>query len=245
MSTAFDQDQFMSIYPNGIARHYWTIARNDIIYRQLKSAGLHSKKIVEIGCGRGVVVEYLLKKGVNITGVELAATQPYPGAENAVILGQDALTLPEAQRAEFEVMMMLDVAEHIEKPEAFIQMMLQAYPNVKHILLTVPACQELWSNYDVFNGHYRRYDLAALEELVQKFKWKSLGSRYFFHSLYPMMKLIIKMSNSRETTIKAPSGAIQLFIHKVFQITLLLDYLVVPSRWKGSSLIVIANKGNL
>ncbi len=241
MSTAFDQDQFMSIYPDGIAKHYWTIARNDIIYSQLKSAGLHTKKIVEVGCGRGVVVQYLLNKGVDITGVELADTQAYPGAENAVLLGQDALTLPQDQRETFEVMMLLDVAEHIEKPEAFIQMMLEAYPNVKHILLTVPACQELWSNYDVFNGHYRRYDRAALEELVQKFNWKSLGSRYFFHALYLMMKLIIKLSNSRETTIKAPNG-FALVIHRIFHAILNLDFRLIPGNWKGSSLIVIAKK---
>ena len=41
------------------------------------------------------------------------------------------------------------------------------FENAKHLVITVPARQELWTNYDVFNGHFKRYNLTDLEGFVR------------------------------------------------------------------------------
>lgn len=242
MTTTFDHEQFHSIYPDGIENHYWTIARNHIIYWMLVKNGLRNKKILEIGCGRGVVTKYLRGKGIQVTGVELADTSPYPGAENFVKLHTNALDLSEDERAEYEVLMMLDVVEHIEDPTAFLEEIIAAFPNVKQLVLSVPARKEIWSNYDEFNGHYRRYDLDQLKTLIESVNYKTKDISYFFHILFPVMKFVLRFNKKRETTIKAPKGFLKLFIHKILYFILLQDYLALPPGWKGSSLLVIGDK---
>ena len=71
MATEFNQEQFDSIYPNGIENHYWNRARNILLKNILKKTGA-VKNILEVGCGKGIVTEYLLNNGFGINGIELA-----------------------------------------------------------------------------------------------------------------------------------------------------------------------------
>jgi hypothetical protein len=74
---AFDADKFREAYPDGIENNYWSVARNWII-----EAALPDKAhILEIGCGRGVVVSYLLSRGGNAWGSELASPPLLAGTE--------------------------------------------------------------------------------------------------------------------------------------------------------------------
>ena len=78
----------------------------------------------------------------------------------------DARQLEVAQRNEVRTILLLDVIEHLEDPVAFLAELRSHFPALRHLLLTVPARQELFSNYDEFNGHFRRYDPALLRELL-------------------------------------------------------------------------------
>ena len=71
MDTEFNKEQFDSIYPQGIENHYWNNARNKLLKNILKKSGA-VKNILEVGCGKGIVTEYLLHNGFGINGVELA-----------------------------------------------------------------------------------------------------------------------------------------------------------------------------
>ncbi|HEY8966974.1 MAG TPA: class I SAM-dependent methyltransferase, partial [Candidatus Methylacidiphilales bacterium] len=184
-ATAFDRHQFDAIYPPGVEAHYWVRARNRLIGGFLAELGLPADEpILEIGCGRGIVVAYLAARGRHIEGVELAPVPPVPEAAARVRSGLGFEALPEADRARYRTLLLLDVIEHIGDRPRFLREILAAFPAARRIVVTVPARQEVWSNYDEFNGHFLRYDIPELERLAAASGLRCAGARYLFHALY-------------------------------------------------------------
>ena len=69
--TTFSQEHFERAYPTGIENHYWTNARGRIVFHEIEKNCLSTYKILEIGCGRGVVLDCLRAKGIDCHGVVL------------------------------------------------------------------------------------------------------------------------------------------------------------------------------
>ena len=57
---------------------------------------------------------------------------------------------------------LLDVLEHQEDDKTFLQDLVGKMRPGSMLLLTVPALQSLWSQWDVALGHFRRYDKNSL-----------------------------------------------------------------------------------
>ena len=91
--TEFTQDKFESAYPLGIEFHYWTSARNQIIKHRIKKIYAAKRNILEIGCGKGIIVDYLRKSKINCWGIETAQCQPLEGAKVHILNNQDAPNL--------------------------------------------------------------------------------------------------------------------------------------------------------
>jgi hypothetical protein len=236
-NTVFTNAQFQQIYPDGIENHYWNNARNAIILRFIKRNRLQNKHMLEIGSGRGVVLKYLHYKGISCTGVEKAVIEPLIDIGDYFYAQTDAFDLPPEKKKLFSVVMLLDVIEHIKHPELFIQKIIRTFPNVSHILVTVPARQELWTNYDQFTGHYKRYSLRDLKNpAVGDIDYISGG--YFNHILYPVFLLYARFLRKRETTIKAPAR-FKIGVHRMLSFILQADYLVFPGEWRGTSVIAL------
>ena len=80
-ATKYTEALFSDNYPPGVENHYWSRIRNWVLHRTLRIAerkGIRnpSAQILEIGCGPGVVVDYLFQRGFPIRGVELGTPQP-------------------------------------------------------------------------------------------------------------------------------------------------------------------------
>lgn len=236
-NSAFSQEQFNSIYPEGIENHYWNHARNRIIRKVLQKNRLQHGKILEIGCGKGIVVEYLRDLKINCFGVELADVSVHPSAADFIYASTDAFSLPQEFRDSVDTVMILDVLEHLGTPEIFIDSILHSFKNIAHILVTVPARPELWTNYDTFNGHYRRYRLMDLVHLNDKYL-PVHEAGYFNHILYPVFFIFARLIRNRDTAIKAPSG-IAISIHRILSLILQLDYALFPRKLAGTSIIAL------
>jgi hypothetical protein len=239
--TEFSATDFDCVYPTGIERHFWTVARCRILADAINRLPDRGGKILEIGCGRGVVVGELRGAGLDCVGVELADDVPVPASlAEFVMTGVDATQLPSDFRGQIATVLLLDVIEHLPDPGAFVSSITGSYPAVRHLIVTVPARSELWSNYDEFCRHYRRYDLKALcETLVQAgFNVSRVG--YFFHSLYPFM-LMAKLGRGRATRLRAP-GRWTALLHNIAADILYWESVFLPSALYGTSAIAIANK---
>jgi hypothetical protein len=240
MGTEFNKAQFDAIYPKGIEKHYWTHARNVILSRLITRhyKGAH---ILEVGCGRGIVVKYLTENGLNIRGVELAEVPIENGMEGIVKTGVDVFELSDSEYGDVDTIMLLDVIEHLEFPAQFIGALKKKFSNLKTFIITVPACNELFSNYDLFNGHYRRYDAAMLANEFGALKPIKTKISYFFHALYIPARVLLKTKGKREEKIMAPKGMLAIFIHRFLAMTFFIEYKILPSGLKGTSLILRAD----
>ena len=235
--SAFTKEQFNKIYPEGIGNHYWNHARNRIIRRFLNKHGLNSGKMIEIGCGRGVVLDFLRKSGMNCLGAELGDPEPISETRDYIYTKTDAFELQAELRHSFDTVLLFDVIEHIENPSEFLFTVRQKFENAKYLVITVPARQELWTNYDAFNGHYKRYNLSDLKDLSTP-GFSLMEARYFNHLLYPVFWIFAMFIKKRGTDIKAPVGISVLF-HRIISILLQIDFYLFPSRLFGTSIISV------
>jgi SAM-dependent methyltransferase len=71
VSTDFSAGQYSEAYGPGVERDFWHLSRNRIILSCLRRLG--PGRVLDVGCGRGILVDYLLARGVDCFGVELGA----------------------------------------------------------------------------------------------------------------------------------------------------------------------------
>lgn len=238
MKTVFDEDRFRSAYPEGIEFHWWQQARCAIIARELRRIARPDLSVLDVGCGRGIEVSCLRGRGVDCLGVERSVTHPLPGMEEHIRYGMDARDLPAELRARCGSLLLLDVIEHLDDPADFLADLVRSFPHLSSVLLTVPARQELWSNYDVYYGHQRRYTPEMIAGLAHTLGWNIAGIRYFFHSPYLAARIAGFLGVERTRQISAPSGVLRR-LHRAAARILSAEARVVPGRCPGTSLIAV------
>ncbi len=236
MTTTFSEQQYHLAYPDGIESHWWTLARSRIVADAIARYAAQNTPVLEVGCGRGVAVKNLRDLGIATAGVELAAVDPLPVVANYVTTALDATEMPENERAQYQTLLLLDVIEHMADPAAFIQSLIAAFPNASMLIVTVPAGQALWSNYDEFYGHHRRYSLTMLTRLGDVLNGEIVKASYFFHTLYLPARLLAMLGRNRETRIASPQRS-QLWLHRIMAYMMKIEYLLLPKRLRGTSAI--------
>jgi SAM-dependent methyltransferase len=234
MATEFSDDQFDQAYPDGIENHWWNLARNSILTNAVKKFAGAGAVVLDVGCGRGFVVKYLRDQGIDCTGVELAKARPVFSARCHVRVGIDAWDLPPTERIRYDTILLLDVIEHVPDPAAFLQRLCDGFPNLLHLIITVPARQELWSNYDECYGHCRRYSLEMLKRTSITPGADCISASYFFHLTYPVCWAAAHLAKKRETKLHAPLG-IGKWLHKLISCVMILDYHILPGCMPGMS----------
>jgi len=239
VDTSFDQTEFDLAYSDGVEDNYWSLARNRIILDVLKANNLAATKIIEVGCGKGIVTQYLADRGVDCVGIELAAVQPIN--EKIVHTGKNAIEMSEEFRQQFQSLMLLDVIEHIEEPAKFIGELFSHYKHISSILVTVPARKELWSNYDEFYGHFRRYDLDLMKQTIDQVGYEIRDLRYFFHSLYLPGRITVGLFKKRNLKMNPPKGVMKI-VHKMIAAFMIAESAMLPKRWAGTSVLCVARR---
>lgn len=237
--TAFDALQFSSIYPDGVERHYWNRCRNRVILDAVRPIS-NDGPILEVGCGKGLVVSFLRNHGCDVRGVELANVTPLPGLDPYVQTGRNALDLRAGEREQIRTILLLDVIEHIEEPVSFLRQLRSGFPALRNLVITVPACQELFSNFDVFNGHFRRYDLALLRSHAKLADARLTKAGYFFHALYPAARVQLRFAKQRSLKFNVPAVGPSSWLHALLGHACYWEHKLLPASWKGSSIIARA-----
>jgi len=238
MSTEYSIGQYHSNYPDGAEHHWWNQARNGLIYRLLRGLAVPARRVLEVGCGRGVVVDHLRRRGVECDGVELAPVEPFASVREHVRGGVDALELSSDERAAYDVVMLLDVLEHLPEPATFLRALSEAYPNARTFVVTVPARQELWSNYDEHYGHFLRYSMPTLQAMLQRSGLRIASMGYFFHGIYPLAWFLSRLKRDRALALQVPRGAMRL-AHRLIGRALLWDARWLPGWLPGMSLYAV------
>ncbi len=236
MESAYVEDQYKLSYPDEVEHHWWHLTRHAVISHELKKILKEESRLLEIGCGRGVVTKYLREQRIDCVGIELARVTPLREVKEFARSATKPDDLPVMERERYDVIVLFDVIEHILDPAGFLKPLEKLFPNLKHVVITVPARAELWSNYDDFYGHHRRYSMAMIEELSKDLSWNIIRKSYFFHALYIAIWAAVILRLKRSIKIDAPGKSVR-NIHRIFSLAQIWEYRLLPKYIPGTSII--------
>lgn len=93
-----------------------------------KAGSLAGKKIVDIGCGGGILAEGLAKKGANVVGIdaspEVISIAQHHARQSNLPIHYETITaedLAKTSSGQFEVVTCLELLEHVPDPKSIIQ----------------------------------------------------------------------------------------------------------------------------
>ena len=96
-----------------------------------------------------------------------------------------ALALP-FEDAVFDVVTAFDVLEHCEPEDTALDEVRRVLRPGGHLVLSVPAYSWAWTDFDVANGHHRRYTTARAAAAVERAGFVTDRVTYGFASVFPM-----------------------------------------------------------
>lgn len=228
-----------AVYALGTENHFWCLARNRIISRQLRCLPDFdaTMPIFDVGCGRGFTIAHLVRNGYTCHGSDLSDYSPaHPDAAGRAFYNIDLAQLPEGIRKETRVILILDVLEHLPSPETLLRSLREVFPAAKWLVVTVPARSELWSNYDEYYGHYCRYSSRSLVHMLESAGVKVRSWRYFFHGLYVPALLAKMLKGGRSTAVEVKRKSL---LHEWAARWFYAEHVIVPAFVPGSSLVAV------
>lgn len=180
--------------------HWWFRARRRILASVMESLQLsENAEIVDFGCGTGGMMQVLARFG-RVTGVDDAPL----AREYCARRGFSSVLTPEAwadTNHTYDVITAFDVVEHVDDDVDLLDRLRQRLGVGGHLVVTVPAYQWLWSEFDEMNHHRRRYTRGRLEKTLGRAGFMVERSSYFQSLLFPPMALVRLLDKIR------PSGA--------------------------------------
>lgn len=207
---------------------FWFNHRNNVIIETVKKYS-PEKTFFDIGGGNGFVAKGLQDSDIKVVliepGLNGAINSKKRNIENIV-----CSTLEDAafEKSSLDSVGLFDVVEHIEDDYQFIIDIQNYMQPDGHIYITVPAYNILWSNEDDEAGHYRRYSLDQIKELLLKCGFSIEYSTYIFSILpIPILffrtipsKLGLKINSNdlakHKKVHKSKKGIINLIMQKIW-----------------------------
>ena len=185
-----------------IIRHPWELARLEVVDQVIRDHFNQEKglTVLDVGCGDTFFVEKLSERYTQCSfyaiDIEFEATDlellraKFKKTPIQVFATLEDMELKSAP-ASVDIVLLLDVIEHIEDDVSFLQMLLsKPYINAQtKFFITVPAFQGLFMSHDVFLGHFRRYNNASLEASIRQAGMVKTDIGSFFASLLPIRAL--------------------------------------------------------
>jgi SAM-dependent methyltransferase len=169
--------------------HWWFVARRKILDKVITELNLPQEaEIFEAGCGTGGNLAMLARHG-SVYAMELDDVARSLASERQLAkIG--AGRLPEEipfHSQKFDLIVLLDVLEHIDKDAAALQALYSRLNKNGWLLITVPAYPFLWSAHDVVHHHKRRYVMKQLRTVVTRSGYTVSYVSYFNSLLFPLI----------------------------------------------------------
>lgn len=134
---------------------------------------LKSGSVLDVGCGAGGFVSWLLERRIDAHGIDLSAATvrvaqrflERRALDNSRISCDSAGSLV-AKGSRFDNVVSMDCLEHIENDRAAITELVSLLAPGGRLLITVPAMMALYGPRDEKLGHFRRYERKSLLALL-------------------------------------------------------------------------------
>lgn len=165
-----------------VETHWYYQSKAQAVGQTLAATSFES--ILDVGAGSGFFSRYLLKR----TDAKRALCVDIGYAQESEITeaGKPLQFRKAAGSASADLVLLMDVLEHVDQDEELLRTYVERASSGTWFLVSVPAFQFLWSDHDVFLGHYRRYRLSQLEALVRRSGLTVDRGFYYFGAVFPM-----------------------------------------------------------
>jgi SAM-dependent methyltransferase len=200
--------------------------------------------VLEVGIGHGSYYTYLGKlgryRGVDIDPDNVASSRAkYPGGDFAL-----ADICSEQFRSNFppgsvDTVVCCNVIEHIEDDNRAVANMANALNPGGHLLLLVPALQQLYGDLDRLAGHHRRYNKPLMLKACAGAPIEILELRYF-NPIGGLAWWVNSFAKHASLDDSAVNTQIRIFDKYVLPVSRLVDPLT--RGFFGQSLICVARR---
>jgi 2-polyprenyl-3-methyl-5-hydroxy-6-metoxy-1,4-benzoquinol methylase len=236
--------------------YWWYVARRRIILSQvgqiLSSNNLASKpRILEYGCGTGKTLSCLSNRA-DVYGMDISP-QALDYCRQRELHNLKLIDLSQNIDSDnpfsdpYDIILMLDVLEHIEDQKALLQNIKQWLKPGGVMLLTVPAYNFLWSGEDYVSNHLRRYTKSTLANVMQESGLHIERISYFNCFLLPLqagtilLNRFFRPQTMQQTNLHTLSPGINTMLTSIMSAEIPLIK-IVNLPFGGSILCTISNK---
>jgi SAM-dependent methyltransferase len=245
-SHANDADYLLPDLVAAESWHFWFRARRRLVEWMIARTFPHLGSLLEVGCGTGFLLGELHDRfpGVLLTGCDIlfdSLLYAQPRLPGVLVFQADAYGLPIGRR--FDVVIALDVIEHLDDDVAALREMFRVVERGGGLVLTVPQHEWLWSATDEYSRHRRRYSRAELLAKTRAAGFDVLRCTSLFTATLPLIAL------RRLTRHGTDSPVAEVRISKAANAV--VEILLEPEWWLikagmslpiGSSLMVVARR---
>ncbi len=163
-------------------RYWWHLSRLDRAERMLRMfMNPAQMRAVDLGCGTGGFIAQMHERcnfshasGFDISELGISRC-PDNDVHYAAVQPGDYSVVANA-----DVVFLMDVLEHVDADSAMLQEIFSALPAGAYLVMSVPAHQCLYSEWDATLGHYRRYTRDGLTRLATGVGFSVLRAEYAF-----------------------------------------------------------------
>lgn len=151
-----------------VARHPWWAARGRLLLALLSRLGdSRDSRVIEVGCGWGTNLTALERAGYHVVGLDISrqALERIDRPDRQLVEADLTQDLP-ADAPQYDVVLALDVIEHVDDDRAVVRRLAQLARPGGHVIVSVPALPELFSEFDSVQGHRRRYTPETLRAAI-------------------------------------------------------------------------------
>lgn len=229
--------------------YFWHVGRRELLAELLKKylPEARPRSILDIGCGTGGDMLLLAPLG-NVIGLDSSAEAlRLSESKGFHLLKQGSAEALPLEDNSIDLVVALDVLEHIPNDEKATQEVLRVLRKGGIFLVTVPAYQWLWSQHDIALHHQRRYWKPDLCRMLRSRGFTLRYSSYFVVLGMCMNGLRKLIDRVRGSALK--SAHVYDVVYPPFMNFLLLSVLRVERlimRFSpipfGSSIVVVAQK---
>ena len=159
--------------------YWWYVARSKLLRTVLEEYVGSPRAVLDVGSADGPSVSWL--RGHD--GLHVTLDIDPRGLTRGGVCGS-ALALPFKDGA-FDLVSAFDVLEHCEPEADALAELSRVLAPGGRLLMSVPAYEWAWSDFDDANGHHRRYTRARTVEAVQKAGLRVARSTYAFGAVFP------------------------------------------------------------
>jgi SAM-dependent methyltransferase len=231
-------------YDHSSADHFWVRHRNAVLDRHFGRVVQTAAAIGEVGCGNGLILSHLEQRygkaadGFELNRHALELCQPLASRLFVYDIFERQLSL----RDRYDLMLLMDVLEHIEDEVAFLQAVGDHLQPNGRLLIGVPMRSHLYSMYDEVAGHHRRYESDRLRSVATQAGFQVERLVQWGHCYIPILWLRQQMLKkaSREAVIEQGFAASPI-VNQVLGQLRHCDYLPTGN-WTGTAAMLLVRK---